>query len=145
MPTSELQLQVGACDIRQKRKYSLIGPTRCGAVHYRGNKINQYSVRYTSVNYKWMQKSPFTGPWVLTDVCPWARLYVPSIDNCSNVELVGLLQWCYIINEASWAWGQGRGPKFFFEADATMYEAEAEAIHVREHMSMKTKILAFRT
>jgi len=32
-------------------------------------------------------------------------------------------------------------PKFFFEADATMYEAEAEAIHVREHMSMKT----FRT
>ena len=43
--------------------------------------------------------------------------------------------------------GKAEAQKIFFEADATMYEAEAEAeaIHVREHMSMKTKILAFRT
>ena len=57
------------------------------------------------------------------------------------------------VNEASWAWGHGRGqkvrprPQIFFEAEATMYEAEAR--HVREQlkvcMNMKTKILAFRT
>ena len=34
-------------------------------------------------------------------------------------------------------------PKKFFEAGATMYEAEAR--HVREQLSMMTKILVFRT
>jgi len=47
------------------------------------------------------------------------------------------------VNEASWTWGQGRGqkewgrgrgPKFFLEAEATMYEAEAR--HVREQLSV---------
>ena len=40
------------------------------------------------------------------------------------------------VNEASWARGQGRGPKIFFEAEATMYEAEAKARHVREQISV---------
>jgi len=40
------------------------------------------------------------------------------------------------VNEASWARGQGRGPNFFFEAEATMYEAEAKARHVREQISV---------
>ena len=47
------------------------------------------------------------------------------------------------VNEASWAggqgrgqkeWGRGRGRKKFFEAEATMYEAEAR--HVREQLSV---------
>jgi len=49
------------------------------------------------------------------------------------------------VNEASWAGGQGRGrgqkewaedeaEKNFFEAEATMYEAEAR--HVREQLSV---------
>jgi len=37
-------------------------------------------------------------------------------------------------------------PKFFFEAEATMYEAEADTLENNSVcMSMKTKILAFRT
>jgi len=48
------------------------------------------------------------------------------------------------VNEASWAWGRGRGQKEwgrgwgrgpkFLEAEATMYEAEAEARHVKEQL-----------